>query len=80
LIVQREAERQAHKRIAVIAVITNVSITGDDRVCSVSEDVLAWRTTGDVVIPGEVGVRVAIRVGDRPCCNVSRQASTKWDV
>jgi hypothetical protein len=80
LIIQREAERQAHKRIAVIGVITNVGITGHDRVCSVSEDVLAWRTTGDIVIPRKVRVRITIRISDCPGGYVRSQASTKWDI
>ena len=43
-------------------------------------DVLAGRTTRDVVIPREVRVRIAIRIGDRPGRNVRSQAPTECDI
>ena len=59
--------------------ITGVGRARHDRVGSLSDDVLARRTTGDVVIPREVRVRIAIRVGNRSGSNVRGQAPTEWD-
>ena len=59
--------------------ITGVGRARHNGVGALSDDVLAWRATGDIVIPREVRVRIAIRVGNRPSGNVRRQAPTKWE-
>lgn len=64
LIVQLEREWQRHKCIAIVGVITDIGVTWHDRIRSVGYDVLARRTTLDVIIPREGRVTIASFSGD----------------
>jgi len=80
LIIQREGERQADKRRAVIDVITGIRRSWHDRVGSRSNRVIAWRTTLDCVVPTEVLISVASFSSDRPSSNARRHAASKVEV
>jgi hypothetical protein len=80
LIIQREGERQADKRRAVIGVITGIRRSWHDRVGSRSNRVLAWRTTLDCVIACKGRITIASFSSDRSGTNGRRRAPTKIEM
>lgn len=80
LIVQLEVEWQGHKCIAIVGVITGVCRAWHDRIGAVSYDVLARRTTGDVVIPSEGRITIASFSSDRPSPNARRHAASESEM
>src|SRR5262249_16283320 len=80
LIIQLEGERQADKRRTVIGMITNVGRARHDRIGSLSDRVIGWRTTLDIVIPCEGGIAIASFSSDRPGPNAGCYAASESEM
>ena len=80
LVIQREGERQADKRRAVVAMIASIDGTRHDRVGPLRDDIILGRATLDVIISREGRITIASFSSDRVGPNARCHAASEIEM